>query len=74
MHTFKWTPYLNTEVSRVRRISNLIILLIPIGKSYSLKNYFWVLWSDLSSAVREIFTKSQIISGVENDCTKFEDT
>ena len=33
---------------------------------YSLKDYVWVLWNYLSSALQEIFTKSQITRGVEN--------
>ena len=71
---FKWAPCLNAEVPRLRRIANFVIFLIPTGKSYSLKDYFWVLWSYLSSAVREIFTKFQITRGVEKDAIalKFE--
>ena len=74
IHIFKWAPCLNAEVPRLRRIANFVIFLIPTGKSYSLKNYFWVLWRYLSSAVREIFTKFQITRGVEKDAIalKFE--
>ena len=76
IHIFKWAPCLNAEVPRLRRIANFVIFLIPTGKSYSLKDYFWVLWSYLSSAVREIFTKFQITRGVEKDtiALQFEHT
>ena len=70
----KWAPCLNSEAPRVRRIAKFITFSIPTGKSHSLKDYFRLLWSYLSSAARETFTKSQITGGVETIAQQFEDT